>query len=77
LTIAVDIPPDVYNKALEIAESQNISVSDVLITACAEHVSAWERMNARAQRGDRAKFLQVLADVPDVEPENYDRLDRD
>ena len=30
--------------------------------------------NERAKRGDRAKFRAAMAQIPDVEPEDYDRL---
>ena len=32
-------------------------------------------LKQRAKRGDRAKYEAVLAKAPDVEPEEYDRLD--
>jgi len=31
-------------------------------------------LTARAERGNQAAFLAALAQVPDVEPEKYDRL---
>ena len=68
--VNVGIPKDVYERA----RSQQMSVADVFASACAEHVAAWERIQARAKRGDYAKFLGVLAKVPDVEPEDQDRL---
>ncbi len=33
-----------------------------------------EYLRERAQRGNRARFEQVLAKVPDVEPQEADRL---
>jgi hypothetical protein len=36
---------------------------------------AEEYIQARAQRGSREKFDAVLAKVPDVEPEENDRID--
>jgi hypothetical protein len=33
-----------------------------------------EYLQERAKRGSREKFEAVLAKVPDVEPEEYDRL---
>ncbi len=33
-----------------------------------------EGLAERARRGDRAKFEQAMSKVPDVEPEEYDRL---
>jgi hypothetical protein len=31
-------------------------------------------LKERARRGDRAKYEAILAKVPDVEPEAYDRI---
>jgi hypothetical protein len=72
--VSVEVPKEIYERASEIARSQSISVSDVFATACAEHIEAWERLERRAQRGDRAKFFDVLAKVPDIEPEERDRF---
>ena len=33
----------------------------------------WERLQQRAARGTREKFLAALDKVPDVEPDDYDR----
>jgi Arc/MetJ-type ribon-helix-helix transcriptional regulator len=40
---------------------------------CAEQSAAWERLQRRAARGDRERFLAVMDQVPDVEPKDYDR----
>lgn len=34
-----------------------------------------EMIAERAKRGSREKFEQALAQIPDVEPEEHDRLD--
>jgi len=68
MIVSVEVPKDIYDRASEIAQSQRISVADVFAAACTEHIAAWERLELRAQRGDRAKFLDVLAKVPDVAP---------
>ncbi len=74
MIVRVEVPEDVYERASEIARAQRLDVADVFATACAEHVEAWERLKKRARRGDRPKFLEVLAKVPDVEPEEQDRF---
>jgi hypothetical protein len=33
-----------------------------------------QMLEERAKRGDRAKFRAAMAQIPDVEPEEYDRL---
>ncbi len=40
----------------------------------AETLLTLEHLKERAQRGGREKYEAVLAKVPDVEPEEYDRL---
>lgn len=75
MIINLDIPNDIYARAAEIAQSQHLSVADVLATACSEHVTAWERIERRAKRGDRSRFDAVLAKVPDVEPSEEDGLE--
>jgi predicted nucleic acid-binding protein len=74
MTVNIDLPNEVYDQAAAIARSQHIDVADVLAAACAEHVGAWERLEQRAKRADRVKFLEVLAKVPDVEPDAADHL---
>jgi len=49
----------------------------VLYSALAENLPdeiAEKYLEERAKRGGRAKYEAVLAKVPDVEPEEYDRL---
>jgi hypothetical protein len=43
-------------------------------SAFAAQLGAWERLQRRAARGSREKFLAVLDAVPDTEPEEQDRL---
>lgn len=74
MIVSVEVPRDIYDKAAEIARAQSLSVADVIATACAEHVDAWERLERRSQRGDRAGFLQVLAKVPAAEPADADKF---
>ena len=74
MTVSVNIPDDLYRQAREIADSQHVSVDDVISSAFAEQMAAWERLKQRAARGSRENFLRVLAKVPDVEPDDFDRL---
>ncbi len=74
MIVNLDIPNDIYDRASEIAQTQHLSVADVLATACSEHGAAWERLELRARRGDRKRFDAVLAKVPDVEAHDIDRF---
>ncbi len=74
MSVSINIPEELYDQARAIAESQNIAVEDVFASAFADHFAAWQRLQERAARGDREKFLAVLERVPDIEPESYDQL---
>lgn len=73
MTVSINIPENLYQQARDIAESQHLSVDEVISSAFAEHLVAWERLKERAARGRHEAFLRVLDKVPDVEPEEHDR----
>ncbi|HXM40495.1 MAG TPA: hypothetical protein VN924_04540 [Bryobacteraceae bacterium] len=73
MSMTVNVPEELYQKAVEIAESHHLSVDEVFASAFAEQIAEWERLQQRASRGSREKFLAVLDKVPDVEPEDFDR----
>ncbi len=74
MSVTIKIPDDLYLEAKAIAEDQHVSVDEVVSSAFAEHLAAWERLKQRSARGHRDDYLKVLEKVPDVEPEEYDRM---
>ncbi len=61
----------------DIVKREGISMNQFITIAIAEKLSALmteEYLAARAERGTQANYLAALAQVPDVEPEAYDRL---
>ena len=60
------------------ARREGVSINQFVTLAVAEKMSALmteDYLAERAKRGSREKYEAVLAKVPDVEPEEYDRLD--
>jgi hypothetical protein len=70
----VTVPDELYRQAKDLAETQHVSVDELFASAFAEQLAAWNRLQARAQRGNRERFLSVLDRVPDVEPNDADRI---
>ncbi|MGC2661214.1 MAG: hypothetical protein WA324_24950, partial [Bryobacteraceae bacterium] len=60
MSVSINIPEELYDQARAIAETQNIAIEDVFASAFADHFAAWQRLQERASRGDREKFLAVL-----------------
>lgn len=76
-TISLRVPNSLHKKVREIAKKDNVSINQFINSALAEKIAAFltqEYLEERAKRGSREKFEQVLSKVPDVPPEEYDRL---
>jgi predicted transcriptional regulator len=75
--LSLRLPESLHQKLGEIAEREGISINQLITSAVAEKMSALmteEYLAARAKRGSRRKFEAVLGKVPDVAPEDFDRL---
>ncbi|MBI2504894.1 MAG: toxin-antitoxin system HicB family antitoxin [Candidatus Latescibacteria bacterium] len=75
--LSVRLPDSLHQRVRELAVREGVSINQLIATALAEKMSALmtaDYLEERARRGSRAKFLAALAQVPDVEPEPYDRL---
>ncbi|NJM72111.1 MAG: hypothetical protein HC862_19075 [Scytonema sp. RU_4_4] len=74
----VQIPESLYKQMEALATKENMSIEQLVAVALSAQVSAWmtkDYLEEKAQRGSWEKFQQVLTKVPDVEPDDYDRLD--
>ena len=74
MSVAVNIPEELYRQASEIAASENVSVDELFASAFEERLLELERLKSKASRGSYEKFMQVMAKVPAVEPPDFDRL---
>lgn len=75
--VQVQIPDSLHKSLSELASRDGISIDQFISTAIAEKLSALmteSYLSERAKRGSRAKYEAILAKVPDVEPEVYDKI---
>ena len=73
----VNIPESLRRRAQALAQDDGVSLDQFIATALAEKVAVLDAdsyIRARAASGSREKFERVLAKVPDVEPDERDRL---
>jgi len=76
--LSLRLPNSLHERARDLARREGISINQLVSAALAEKMSALlteEFLEARAQRGSRKRFDAALAQVPDVEPDDDDRLD--
>lgn len=77
-TVQTKIPDSILRQAQAFAERENLSLEQVISLCLAHSLGVWTSDNLiseRAKRGSREKFLEFMSKVPDVEPEEHDRLD--
>ena len=75
--IQVDLPSSLLDAALTLAAKEGISLNQLITLALAEKDSALmaeDYLGARAKNGSARKFRKVLGKVPDVEPDEADRI---
>lgn len=74
--MSLRLPESLHERAREIARREGVSINQLISTALAEKVSALdtaEYLEARATRGSRDAFLNVLARVPADDPAEGDK----
>ncbi len=76
-TLSLRLPKSLHQGLKSIVQREGISINQFITIAVAEKLSALlteEYLAVRAVRGDQATYLAALAQVPDIEPEEYDQL---
>lgn len=76
-TISLRLPDSLHNQIRKLANEDGISINQFLSTAAAEKLAALmtvEYLAERAKRASREKFEAALASLPDVEPDEEDKL---
>jgi hypothetical protein len=76
-TLSVRLPNSLHQQIRELAKREGISINQFISTAAAEKLSALmteEYLEKRARRASREAFDETLARLPDIEPEERDRL---
>jgi len=76
-TLSLRLPNSIHKQLKEYAELDGISMNQFISTAVAEKLASlatMEYLEQRARRGSKEKFNAVLAKVPEVEPEENDKL---
>jgi hypothetical protein len=76
-TLSVRFPESLHKKVKELAEREGVSMNQFITLAVSEKMSALlteDYIKERAAKGSKQAFNDILNQVPDVEPEEYDKL---
>lgn len=75
--ITINIPDSLYDKLKEAAAKDKSTPEYFAVLAIAEKLSSFmtvEYLEERARRAKLERFEELLSKVPDVEPEECDKL---
>ena len=76
-TLTVRLPESLHAKIKELSQAEGISINQFIVVAAAEKMSALlteDYLSKEAEQGRREDFERFMKKVPDVEPEDFDRL---
>ena len=76
-TLSLRLPDSVHKKIREFARREGISINQFIASAVSEKISAFatlEYLKQRAIQADEKKYKSAITHVPDIEPEEFDRL---
>ena len=76
-TLNIPLPESVRERAERLAAEEGVPLEQFVSAVLIERVALADAdtyLRHRAAQGSREEFLRILAKVPDVEPEDYDRL---
>ena len=76
-TLSLRLPDSLHKKIKEFSRTEGISINQFITSAVSEKMSAFatlDYLEMRAKRANKKKFKKALSQIPDVEPEDYDRL---
>ena len=75
-TLNISIPDSYHEMVKTVSKEDKISINQFIASAIGEKLSAMQTaayLQKRAEKGSREKFLSVLNNVSNTEPEEYDK----
>jgi hypothetical protein len=71
---SISLPDEILQKAAELAAQEHVSIEEFVAVALSEQFAGREYLKARAARARRERFQAAMGQIPDVEPDEHDRL---
>ncbi len=75
--LSLRLPDSLHKKVKDFSREEGISINQFITSAVSEKISAfatYDYLEMRAKRADKKKFKKALSRIPDVEPQEYDKL---
>ena len=75
-TLVVRLPESLHKNLQSVADREGISIDQFVSTSVAEKMAALmtqDYLTERAAKANREQYLAALSEVPDVEPDDFDK----
>ncbi len=76
-TLSLRIPDSLHNEVKSLVKKEGISINQFISSAVAEKMSALlteQYLLKRSKRGNKQQFFEAMSKVPDIEPDEIDKL---
>ena len=76
-TLSLRLPNSLHEKIRQLSKEEGISINQFVASAAAEKMASLLTegyLKRRASKADANRFKMILDKVPDVEPEDYDKI---
>jgi len=71
---SIAVSEDLYKRAAEVAANDHVSVDEFVSAVLTNRLASREYIETRAKLFSQEDFNRALNEIPDVEPEDRDRL---
>lgn len=75
-TLVVHLPESLHKNLQSVADREGVSIDQFVTTSVAEKMSALmtqDYLTERAAKANREQYLAALAEIPVVEPDDFDK----
>ena len=75
-TLVVHLPESLHKNLQSVADREGVSIDQFVTTSVAEKMSALmtqDYLTERAAKANREQYVSALAEVSDVEPDDFDK----
>ncbi len=76
-TLSLRLPDSLHDQIKKLASEDGISINQFVVSAVAEKTSAFLTKNYLEERGQlssKSKFKKAMSKVPNVDPDDLDKL---
>ena len=76
-SLTIDLPDSLADRLKQLAEKDKVNPEQFVVAAVAEKIAGLatiDYLETRARRANLDDFERILAKTPDVEPEEYDKI---